>query len=132
MPVQRLIPTDFKTLSSPGISSLQIVWPHNAPEAMATITRVTMEPGTVSHRHSHPNSEQTWIVERGTATLLLANKEQHPIAAGEVLRTPPGEIHGVINTGTEPFVYLSVTTPPQDFTQAYERMKTENSVKNKP
>ena len=121
MPVQRLLPGDFEMLSSPGITSQQIMWPANAPDAQVTITRVTMEPGAVSRRHTHPRSEQTWIVEQGTATLLLADGETQAIGAGEVLRTPAGDIHGVVNSGDEPFVYLSVTTPPQDFTKAYQR-----------
>jgi hypothetical protein len=44
----------------------------NAPDAQVSITRVVMEPGAISPRHSHPRSEQTWIVESGSATLLLA------------------------------------------------------------
>lgn len=121
MPVQRLSSADFESLSNPGVTSLQIMWRANAPDARVTITRVTMEPGAVSQRHSHPHSEQTWIVEKGTATMLLADDRTQVVEAGEVLRTPAGEIHGVINTGSEPFVYLSITTPPQDFTAAYRR-----------
>jgi quercetin dioxygenase-like cupin family protein len=119
VPVQRLTPADFAVLTNPGITSVQVMWPGNAPEARVTITRVTMEPGAVSRRHTHPNSEQTWIVERGAATLLLAGDRAEPVAAGDVIRTPAGEVHGVANTGPEPFVYLSVTTPPQGFTYAY-------------
>ncbi len=119
MPVQRLTPADFAVLTNPGITSVQIMWPENAPKARVTITRVTMEPGAVSRRHTHSAFEQTWIVERGTATLLLADDRTEPVAAGDVVRTPAGETHGVANTGSEPFVYLSVTTPPQDFTSAY-------------
>ncbi len=121
MPVQRLSPADFASLSNPGIASLQIVWPANAPDARATITRVTMEPGAVSPRHSHPHSEQTWIVESGTATMLLADDRTRAIGVGDVLRTPAGEVHGVANTGGGPFVYLSVTAPPQAFPAAYRR-----------
>jgi hypothetical protein len=52
MPVQRLSPEDFEMLSSPGITSQQIMWPAYAPDAKVTITRVTMEPGAVSRmRH---------------------------------------------------------------------------------
>jgi len=121
VPVQRIQPSDFEVLSNPGITSLQILWPANAPAARATITRVTIEPGAVSRRHAHPNSEQIWIVESGTATMLLADDATQIIGTGDVLRTPVGEIHGVVNTGNEPFVYLSVTIPPQDFMAAYQR-----------
>jgi quercetin dioxygenase-like cupin family protein len=119
MPIQRLTPADIATLENPGVRSEQILWPGNAPEAQATITRVTMQPGATQPRHAHPRSEQTWIIERGTATLLLADGRTDGLRAGEVVRTPAGEVHGVHNGGDEPFVYLAVTTPPQDFTSAY-------------
>jgi quercetin dioxygenase-like cupin family protein len=117
--MQRLSPAAFTVLAQPGIQSEQIVWPQNAPDARVTITRVTMEPGATSQRHSHPKSEQTWLVERGTATLLLADDKTEELRAGDVVRTPAGEVHGVTNSGSEPFVYLAVTVPPQDFTTVY-------------
>ena len=119
MAIQRLSRSDRTVLERDGVRSEQIVWPRNAPEAAVTITRVTMEPGAVSRRHAHARSEQTWIVERGAATLLLAEGRTEELRAGTVIRTPAGETHGVANTGREPFIYLAVTTPPQDFTSAY-------------
>ena len=71
--IQRLKIDEAVVLRNPGKKSVQIVWPENAPEALATITRVTMEPGAVSPRHSHARSEQIWIVERGSGRLLTAN-----------------------------------------------------------
>jgi quercetin dioxygenase-like cupin family protein len=118
--VQRISSRDFGLLENPGIRSEQIVWVRNAPDALVTITRVTMEPGAISRRHSHPASEQIWLVEQGRAALLLANDERVDIRPGDVVRTPAGEIHGAENTGAHPFVYLAVTTPPQDFTSAYK------------
>src|SRR5271167_4345450 len=103
MNIQRLSTVDFATLENPGFRSVQIVWPNNAPEALVTITRVTMEPGSISARHSHPNSEQIWIVERGRATLLMDHDQTDEMQAGDVVRTPAGSIHGVNNTGREPF-----------------------------
>ena len=118
MPIQRLSPNDFTTLENPGKRSEQIVWPQNAPEARVTITRVTMKPGATSPPHSHPYAEQTWIVEQGLGRLLLAEGQTEEIEAGDVVITPAGEL---TNTGQEPFVYLAVTTPPEDFTGAYTR-----------
>ena len=120
MAIQRLSTADFTTLLNPGFRSVQIVWPSNAPEALVTITRVTMEPGASSARHLHPASEQIWLVEKGNAQLLMDNGETDGLRAGDVVRTPAGTIHGVANTGAEPFVYLAVTTPAQDFTAAYK------------
>ena len=121
--IQWLSQKDAQILEKAGIELAQIISVHNAPEALVTITRVTMEPGAISARHRHPHSEQIWLVERGTATLLLDAEQVAEIGAGDVIRTSPGEVHGVTNTGSEPFVYLAVTTPPQDFTSAYLRTK---------
>ena len=127
MTVQRLHVADCDVLSKPGIQSRQLVWSNNSPTAQATITHVTMEPGSLSKRHVHERSEQTWIVERGEGTLLLAGERTEPLRAGDIIRTPAGDVHGVENTGSEPLVYLAVTTPPQDFSYAYDRRSAINS-----
>jgi len=46
--------------------------------------------------------------------------ETDGLRAGDIVRTPAGTVHGVANTGDEQFIYLAVTTPPQDFTWAYK------------
>ena len=126
MTIQRLSAADFTTLQSPGIRSVQIVWPNNAPEARVTITRITMEPGATSARHMHPVSEQIWLIEQGSALLLMTDGRTDGLRAGDVVRTPAGTIHGVTNTTGEPFVYLAVTTPSQDFTPVYKGRQTSN------
>ena len=78
-----------------------------------------MDPGALSQIHVHPHSEQIWLVEQGRATLLLPDGQSASLSAGDVVLTPSGEKHGVENIGTEPFVYLAITTPPQDFTASY-------------
>ena len=126
MSIQRLSAVDFAALENPGVRSVQIVWPKNSPEALVTITRVTMEPGSISARHSHSNCEPIWLVERGRATLLMDQDQTDEVQAGDVVRTPAGSIHGVNNTGRDRFVYLAVTTPPQDFTPAYGKRRNSN------
>ena len=90
MTIQRLAAADFTTLQNPGTRSVQIVWPNNAPEARVTITRVTMEPGAASARHVHPVSEQIWLIEQGSALLLMADGQTDGLRAGDVVRTPAG------------------------------------------
>ncbi len=119
MPVQRLTSRDFGVLRNPGVTSTQVLWNKNSPEALVTITRVAVEPGATQDRHAHESAEQIWLVEQGNGRLLLANGESEPLADGDVIRTPPGEVHGLTNTGTTELIYISVTTPPQDFSDAY-------------
>lgn len=123
MTIHRLSIDGATVLHNPGKQSAQIVWSENAPGALVTITRVTMDPGAISTRHSHAVAEQTWIVEAGTATLLLADERTEELKPGDVIRTPPREVHGIENTGPDPFVYLTVTAPPEDMSKFYSGRK---------
>jgi len=110
----------FKTFSNPGVTSLQLLSPHNSESSRVTITRVTVEPGAVQPPHQHSTSEQIWLAVSGSGTLLLDQGKTQPIAAGEVVRFADGDIHGFHNSGGEPFVYISVTSPPINFSYAYK------------
>ena len=109
----------FTALANPGVASLQLLSPHNSTSSRITITKVTVEPGAIQPPHVHATSEQVWVVLEGRGTLLLAGKQRHPIKAGEVVRFIDGDLHGFRNSGTEPFVYMSVTSPPINFSYAY-------------
>jgi len=119
LPVQILPAEKAVVLRNPGKDSVQLLSVENSPESKVTITSVTMAPGAISDRHSHPISEQIWIVQKGTGTLLLDNDSIQEIHAGDVVRTPPKITHGVKNTGSENFEYISITTPPEDMTHFY-------------
>lgn len=54
-----------------------------------------------------------------SATLLLDDGGTPPDRGGDVVRTPPGDTHGVTNTGADVLVYLSTTTPPEDVAGFY-------------
>jgi mannose-6-phosphate isomerase-like protein (cupin superfamily) len=119
MPIQRLSARDVTVLKNPGKRSEQLVWDRNAPDAAMTITRVTMEPGAVSTLHAHAKAEQIWLIEQGSGTLLMDGGAEAQVAAGDVVRTPAGEAHGIVNSGSAPLVYFAITVPPEDFTKRY-------------
>ncbi len=110
---------EITVFANPGMQSRQLLFPGNSPEARATITRVELQPGSRNLRHTHPTSEQVWVALRGTGLLLLADDATMPFAEGDVVRFAQGDIHGLHNTGSIVFEYLSVTTPPLDFRGAY-------------
>lgn len=118
-----LTPGQFKALSNPGVTSLQLLSPHNSASNRVTITRVTVEPGAIQPPHRHATSEQIWLAISGVGTLLLAEGNTQAIAAGEVVRFADGDIHGFRNSGPEPFIYVSVTSPPINFSYAYKDEK---------
>ena len=119
--MELLTPADFVALSNPGVQSLQLLSPYNSSSARVTITQVTVERGATQIRHTHASSEQIWIALAGAGELLLDEDRRQAFRRGELVRFADGEVHGFENTGSDPFVYLSVTSPPLDFAYAYER-----------
>lgn len=115
-----LKPEDFKLLSNPGVVSEQLLSLHNSTSTRVTITRVTLQPGATQPTHSHATSEQIWVALHGAGTLLLGEGKTGEIKQGEVVRFADGDLHGVRNSSAEPFVYLSVTSPPIDFSYVYK------------
>jgi mannose-6-phosphate isomerase-like protein (cupin superfamily) len=111
---------DFKLLSNPGVESMQLLSPHNSTSSRVTITSVTVAPGAAQPRHRHQTSEQIWIAIEGSGTLLLDEDRTAHFEKGQVARFEDGDVHGFENTGDVPFVYISVTSPPIDFSYAYK------------
>jgi mannose-6-phosphate isomerase-like protein (cupin superfamily) len=70
---------------------------------------------------THAASEQVWVALRGSGVLLLDGTASVPFAEGDVVRFAEGDLHGLENTGSVEFVYLSVTSPPINFRAAYAR-----------
>jgi quercetin dioxygenase-like cupin family protein len=110
---------DVKVFANSGVTSHQLLFPENSNSARVTITRVVLQPGAVNSRHRHATSEQIWVALSGSGRLLLADDLTAPFVAGDIVRFEDGEMHGLDNTGSSPFEYLSVTAPPLNFRAAY-------------
>ena len=111
--------SEIEVLSNGGLESQQLLFPENSASTRITITKVTVAPGAVNRRHRHATSEQVWVAMAGAGTLLLGEEQTHSFEAGDVVRFVDGDVHGLENTDTVPFVYFSVTSPPVNFRRAY-------------
>ena len=114
---------EFEVLVNPGVESVQLISMARSPDAKATLTRVSVQPGAVQPRHAHEASEQTWVALAGSGHLLLGDGERRAFSAGDVARFPAGTVHGLENSGDTPFEYFTVTTPPLDHGPAYEERR---------
>src|SRR4249920_1225361 len=104
--MEHLTAAQFVTLSNPGVTSLQLLSPHNSASRRLTITRVSIAPGAKNGRHAHATSEQVWYALTGSGTLLLADGGTLPFAAGELVRFADTEVHGFHNDSESTFEYL--------------------------
>jgi quercetin dioxygenase-like cupin family protein len=71
-----------------------------------------VKPGQEISPHIHPNGQDTWTVLAGNGKYCLdttgATKQ---ITAGDVVIAPSGCVHGVLNDGNEPLIFVSVVSP---------------------
>ena len=104
-----------------GVTSRQLLFPENSRSSRISITRVAVQPGAKNPPHRHTESEQVWVALRGNGQLLLEGGRVVPFAEGDVVRFEDGELHGLENSSSSEFEYLSVTSPPVNFRAAYER-----------
>ncbi len=112
---------DVTMLSNSGVQSHQLLSPENSSSSRVTITRVVVGPGCINPPHRHEKSEQVWVAISGAGTLLLGDEGALPFQEGDIARFAEGDVHGFKNTGSAPFVYMSVTSPPINFRGAYEQ-----------
>jgi uncharacterized cupin superfamily protein len=83
--------------------------PLGAQKIGASVTIV--EPGKAAFPfHHHYGSEEHFFIVSGTGT-LRHGPESYPVKPGDYIVHPPGgpeTAHQLINTGTEPLVYLAI------------------------
>ncbi|HEY9647612.1 MAG TPA: cupin domain-containing protein [Chroococcidiopsis sp.] len=62
--------------------------------------------------HVHPHGQDTWTILSGCGEYRIsAQGDSIAIAKGDVLVAHRGEVHGVVNTGDEPLIFISVVSP---------------------
>lgn len=65
-------------------------------------------PGQEISAHIHPNGQDTWTVISGSAGYYPGGGVVTHLKAGDIAVAKPGQVHGAINSGTEPFIFISV------------------------
>ena len=78
----------------------------------AAVVAWYVKPGQYVSAHVHPNGQDTWTILSGSGEYRVsAHGESIAIAKGNVLVAHRQEVHGVLNTGQEPLVFVSVVSP---------------------
>lgn len=77
------------------------------------ITSVEGGPGSMQAVHGHPDNEQAYVIVRGRGVMQVGD-EMEEVGEGTLVFIPPGAAHAIKNTGDEPLVFVSATSPPFD------------------
>jgi mannose-6-phosphate isomerase-like protein (cupin superfamily) len=83
-----------------------------------TVTWVDVPPGAEQRAHSHPDSEQIYVIVRGEGRMMVAGDEQD-VGEGDLVFIPPATSHGIVNRGSETLVYVSAASPPVSMEELY-------------
>jgi quercetin dioxygenase-like cupin family protein len=89
-----------------GARRLPVRW-LNVPAPPLTLSRYLVLPGEAVTLHSHTGKAEYWLVIAGSGIATIGD-EEIPVAAGDVVATPPPVPHALLNTGEEPLVFVNV------------------------
>ena len=102
-------PHEAKSLGLPGRSSNEIVSGAHGNSLSCTLRLVEIPPAKPGEpqrgRHCHDGHEECIYVLAGRGT-TSSGTGTHPLAAGDTILIPPGEMHVTRNTGGEPLLLL--------------------------
>ncbi len=77
------------------------------------VTWVEGAPGSEQPVHGHPESEQAYVIVRGSGVMRVGDEFQE-VGPGDLVLVPPGSGHSIRNTGSEPLVFVSAASPPPE------------------
>ncbi|NJO73736.1 MAG: cupin domain-containing protein [Leptolyngbyaceae cyanobacterium RM1_406_9] len=78
----------------------------------ATVVAWYVKAGQEISPHLHPNGQDTWTILKGSGKYYLDKTgAMGAIAAGDVVIAPVGCVHGVLNDGDQPLIFISVVSP---------------------
>jgi mannose-6-phosphate isomerase-like protein (cupin superfamily) len=83
-----------------------------------SVAHIVIPPGRSSLAHFHKIAEETYYILRGSA-LMVVEEKQFPVSPGQVVLIMPGELHRIFNTGDQDLEFLAVCAPPWSPTDSY-------------
>lgn len=75
------------------------------------VTWVECAPGSQQPSHSHPDSEQVYVIVSGRGTMLVDDASRE-VGPGDTIFIPPGSRHAIRNDSGEQLVFASAASPP--------------------
>jgi mannose-6-phosphate isomerase-like protein (cupin superfamily) len=76
-----------------------------------SLAEATLEPGQATERHYHRESEEIYLVTKGSGSLEVGG-ETRRVRPGDAVLIPPGAWHTLENDGTSELRILCCCAPP--------------------
>ena len=81
---------------------------HTAAQSLA---EAQLEPGQATERHYHAQTEEIYLVTKGSGSLEVGG-ETRRVRPGDAVLIPPGVWHTLENDGTSELTILCMCAPP--------------------
>jgi mannose-6-phosphate isomerase-like protein (cupin superfamily) len=75
-----------------------------------SIAEITIPPGGSALPHFHRETEESYLILAGVATMQI-NDKPFELEAGEAVLIEPNEVHQITNNGEENLLFLAVCVP---------------------
>jgi mannose-6-phosphate isomerase-like protein (cupin superfamily) len=98
----------FTTLD--GSTIREIAGPAWTPARNQSLAEATVPVGGRTVAHYHGVTEELYFFTAGHGRMTLGDEERE-VAPGDCVVIPPGQVHGLVNTGDEPLVLLCCCAP---------------------
>ncbi|MCZ8097608.1 MAG: cupin domain-containing protein [Burkholderiales bacterium] len=95
-----------------GAQRLGVRWVNRARPDM-TLSRYAVAPGTAVSLHVHTGKTEYWLITAGTGVATVG-ETTIPVVEGDVVATEPLVPHALLNTGTQPLLFVNVVVPTGD------------------
>jgi len=89
-----------------------------------SVTWFTVPAGAKQTLRSHEESEQAYVVVRGTGTMSVAGDTQ-VVGEGDLILVPPATEHSVSNDGEADLACISIQSPPVAAAELYSDQLAE-------
>jgi mannose-6-phosphate isomerase-like protein (cupin superfamily) len=76
-----------------------------------SLAEATLEPGQATVRHYHRETEEIYLVTKGSGSLEV-DGETRRVRPGDAILIPPGAWHTLENDGTSELTILCMCAPP--------------------
>jgi mannose-6-phosphate isomerase-like protein (cupin superfamily) len=83
-----------------------------------SVTWLEVPEGVEQTLHSHEDSEQVYVVVRGSGQMTVAGDTQE-VGEGDLIFVPPATDHAIENRSPEALACVSVQSPPVDVAELY-------------
>jgi mannose-6-phosphate isomerase-like protein (cupin superfamily) len=98
----------FTTLD--GSTIREIVGPAWTPARNQSLAEATVPPGGATTAHFHRRAEELYYFTAGEGSLRVGDDER-AVGPGDCAVIPPGTVHKLWNTGSDPLVLLCCCAP---------------------